>query len=123
MNTFEICNIFCMPVSVKDPVVAIDKLPNMVVWYRLETSSIAINLAEMKNVLLTATDKEHCVSPLQHYCDVRSPVYSMTCSMLCTVVLLMKDTEHEKNYCRTEVEPNSILPRAYHMISLMGCGL
>ena len=28
----------------------------------------------------------------------------------------MKDTENVKNYCKTEVEPNSILPRAYHVI-------
>ena len=30
----------------------------------------------------------------------------------CTV----SDTENVKNYCKTEVEPNSILPREYHII-------
>ena len=62
------------------------------------------------------TEQEHCTSPLQHYCDIRSPVCSMTSSKLCTVVLFMKDTENVKNYFKTEVEPNSILPRAYHTI-------
>ena len=27
----------------------------------------------------------------------------------------MKDAENVKNYCKAEVEPNSILPRAYHI--------
>ena len=62
----------------------------------------------MKYALLTPI--EHCISLLWHYCDVRSPVYSITSSKLCTVALFMKDTENIKNYCKTEVEPNSILP-------------
>ena len=28
----------------------------------------------------------------------------------------MKDTENVKNYCKTEVEPFSVLPIAYHII-------
>ena len=28
----------------------------------------------------------------------------------------MKDTENVKNYCKNGVEPNSILPREYHII-------
>ena len=35
INTFEIFNIFNMPVPVKDHVVATDKLHGMVAWYRL----------------------------------------------------------------------------------------
>ena len=27
----------------------------------------------------------------------------------------MKDTENVKNYCKTEVEPNSIWPKVYHI--------
>ena len=30
--------------------------------------------------------------------------------------LFMKDTEDVKNYFKSEVEPNSILPRTYHVI-------
>ena len=74
MNIFDIFNIFNMLVPVKDPVVLTDKLPSMVAWYRLKTSSITVNLAQMKYVLLTATEQGHCTSPLWHYCDVRSPV-------------------------------------------------
>ena len=115
-NTFKIINIFNMPVPVKDPIVPTDKLPSMVACHRLETSSIAVNLAQMKYVLLTPIQQEHCTSHLWHYCDVRSTVYSMTSSKLCTVALFLKDTENVKNYCKTEVEPNSILPRAYCII-------
>ena len=92
MNTFEIFNIFNMPVPVKDPVVSTDKFPSMVAWDRLDTSSIAVNLAQIKYVLLTGTEQEHCTSPLWHYCDVRSPVYSMASSTLCAVAMFMKDS-------------------------------
>ena len=34
----------------------------------------------------------------------------MTSSKLCMVALFMKNTENLKNYCETEIEPNSILP-------------
>ena len=105
-----------MPVPVKDLVVPTDRLPSMEAWYRLETSSIAVNLAQMKYVLLTATEQQYCTAHSQHYCDVRSPVYSMTSSKLCAVKLFMKDTENVKNHCKTKVEPNSTLPRAYHII-------
>ena len=88
----------------------------MAAWYRLETSSIAVNFAQMKYFLLTATGLEHRTSPLWYYCDVLSQVYSMTSSKLCTVTLFVKDTENVKSYCKAEVEPNSILPRAYHII-------
>ena len=71
MYTFEILKIFYMLDPVKDPVVLTDKLPDMVVWYRLEASSIAVNLAQMKYILWTVTEQEQCASPLQHYCDVR----------------------------------------------------
>ena len=101
-NTFEIFNILNMPIPVKGPVVPTDRLLSMTAWYRLETPSIAVNLAQLKNVLLTAIELEHCTSPLWHYCDGRSPVYSMSSSELCTVVLFMKDTENVKNYCKTE---------------------
>ena len=88
----------------------------MAAWYRLETSLLTGNLAQMKYVLLTASEQEHCTTPLQHYCDVRNLVYSMTSSKLCTFVLFMKATENVKKYCKTEVEPNSILPRSYNVI-------
>ena len=70
----------------------------------------------MKYALLPPTEKEHCTSPVWHYCDVRSPVYSMTSSKLYTVALFMKDTDNVKNYCKTEVELNFILPKGYHII-------
>ena len=85
INTFEIFKIFNMLITVKDPVVPKDKLPNMVAWYRLEMSSIAVDLAQMIYVLLKATEQEHCTPPEWHYCDVRSPVYFMISSKLCTV--------------------------------------
>ena len=47
-----------MPVPLTNPVVPTDKLPNMVDWYRLEMSSIALNLAQMRYVLLIATEQE-----------------------------------------------------------------
>ena len=40
----------------------------------------------------------------------------MTSSKLCTVALFMKDMENITNYSKVEVETNSILPRAHHVI-------
>ena len=51
-----------MPIPVKDPVVQRDKCPSMVAWYRLESSLVAVNLAQI-NVLLTATG-QNTVHPL-----------------------------------------------------------
>ena len=53
-----------MPVPVKDPLIPTDKCPNLIVWYRLETTLIAVNLAFMNYVLLTAMEQEHCILPL-----------------------------------------------------------
>ena len=41
----------------------------------------------------------------------------MASSELCTIALLMKDTENVKNCCKAEIELNYILPRAYYIIS------
>ena len=76
ISTFELFNICNMPVPVKYLVLPTDKLPHMVAGYKSETSSNAVNLAQMKYVLLTPIEQEHFTSPLQHYFDVRSAVYS-----------------------------------------------
>ena len=39
----------------------------------------------------------------------------MISSKLCTVALFMNNTKKAKRYCKTEVEPNSISSRAYHV--------
>ena len=51
MDTFDIFKIFNMLVPDKDPIISTDKLPTMVAWNRFETSSIAVNLAQIKYVL------------------------------------------------------------------------
>ena len=43
----------------------------------------------------------------------------MTPSNLCTGTLFLKDTENVKNCCKTEAEPNFILPKAYHIIDCL----
>ena len=84
INKFEIYDIFNMPVLH-------DKTPNMIASYRLEAVSIAINLAEMKYVLLNDREQEHCICPLRHYCDIRSSIYSIAPSKLCIIALFLKD--------------------------------
>ena len=95
----------------------------MVAWYRLEASSIAINIAEMKYVLLTDREQEHCTSPLRHYCDVRSPVYPIAFSKLYVIVLFMEDEERIAKNCNSIIEPNSVLPTLQPLILLMDFGL
>ena len=93
-----------------------DKTPNMVASYRLEAVSIAVNLAEMKYVLLNDRVQEHCISPLRLYCDIRSPVYSIASGELCIIALFLKDKERMMKNCDSVVRPNSILPKASHTV-------
>ena len=65
----------------------------MVAWYNLEANWIAVNLDQMKYVLLSIKEQGHCSSPLHNYCDVESPVYPITSNKLCTAALFMKDEE------------------------------
>ena len=102
INIFEIYDVFNMPVPH-------DKTPNMVASYRLEAVSIAVNCAEMKYVLLNDREQEHCISP------IRSPIYSTAPSMLSIIALFLKDKEMMKN-CESGVRPNSILPKASHIV-------
>ena len=56
INKFEIYHVFNVPVPH-------DKTPNMVASYRLEAVSIAVNLVEIKYILLNDRQQEH-VFPL-----------------------------------------------------------
>ena len=49
-----------MPVSIKNPKVPDDNLPNMVAWYNLEANSIAVDLKQMKYVLLSKREQDPC---------------------------------------------------------------
>ena len=84
--------------------------------YRLKSVSIAANPAEMKYVLLNDREQEHCVSPLRHYCDIRSPIYSIAPRKLCIIALFLKDNERMMKNCDSVVRPNSILPKASHIV-------
>ena len=45
-----------------------------------------------------------------------SPVYSITSSKLCIIVLFLKDKERIKKFCENIVAPNTILPQAFYVI-------
>ena len=108
INKFEIYDVFNMPVPH-------DKTPNMVASYRLEAVSNAIYLDEMTSVLLNDREEKHCISPLRHYCDIKSPVYSIAPHTLCIIAFFQKDKEKMKN-CDSVVRPNSILSKASHIV-------
>ena len=54
-------------------------------------------------------------SPLRHYCDIRSPLYSIAPSKLCIFALFLKDKERMMKNCDSVVRSNSILPKASHI--------
>ena len=112
-ETFDICSI---PVPMKNSK-APDNLPNMVAWYNLEVYSIAVNLEQMRYVLFSKKEQDHSSSPLCHYCEVQSPVYSITSGKLCIAALFVEDEERTEKSCQTIVAPNSILPQASHVIN------
>ena len=106
---------FSMPVPVKDAKVPDDNWPNMVACYNLEANLIAVNLYQMKCVLLSKKELDHHSSPLHHYCEVQSPVYSINSSKLWIVVLFLKGEERIQKSSQSIVAPNSILPQASHV--------
>ena len=116
VNKFEVYNIYNLPLPIKDPNVAVKEMTNMVVEFKLESKSLAINLEQMKYILLTSAELESCTSPLHHYCDIKSPVYPINLSKLCTVVLFLKNKDHVQVYCQTTIKPNFLLPVALYII-------
>ena len=100
---------------IKDPNVAVKEMHNMVAEFKLESKSLAINLEQMKYILLTSAELESCTSPLHHYCDIRSPVYPINLGKLCIVALFLKNKDNVKAYCQTTVKPNFLLPMAFHI--------
>ena len=92
------------------------KSSNMVASYRFEAVSTAVNLAEMKYVLLNDRQQEHCISPLRHYCDIRSPMYSIAPTKLCIIALFLKDKERMMKNCDSVIRPNPILPKTSHIV-------
>ena len=88
----------------------------MVVSYRLEAVSISVDLAEMKYALLNDREQEYCNSPLRHYCDIGSLVYTIGPSKLCIIAFFLKDRERMMKNCDSVVRPNSNLPKASHIV-------
>ena len=67
-------------------------------------------------VLLNDREQEHCISPLRHYCDIKSPIYSVAPIKLCIIALFQKDKERMMKNCDSVVRPNSILPKTSHIV-------
>ena len=88
-NELEILDIFRMPVPLKNPKVPEDNLPNMVPWYYLEANSITVNLDQMRYVLLSKKEQDHCSSQLNLYCDVQRLLYPITSRKPCIVALFL----------------------------------
>ena len=61
-------------------------------------------------------EQEHCISPLKHYCDIRSPVYAIVPSKICINALFLKHKEKMMKNCDSVIRPNSILPKASHIV-------
>ena len=91
-----------------------DKAPNIVASYRLVIVSIAVNLAEMRYVLLNDTEQEYCISPMRQCCDIRSPIYSIAPCKLCIIALFLKDKERMTKNCDSVVRPNFTLSKTSH---------
>ena len=49
-----------MPVPLKNPKGPDDNLPNMVAYYNLGANTFAVNLDQMKYVLLSKKEQDHC---------------------------------------------------------------
>ena len=64
VNKFEVYKIYNLPLPLKDPNVAVKEMPNMVAECKLESKLLAINLEQMKYILLASAELESCTSLL-----------------------------------------------------------
>ena len=88
----------------------------MVASYRLEAVYIAVNIAEMKYVLLMTESRNIVFTSLRHYCNIRSPVYSIAAIKLCIIALFLKDKVRMMKKFDSVIKPYSILPKASHIV-------
>ena len=86
--------------------------PTFAARYKLETYLLAINAEKTKYMILDTDELAHCSTPLLGYCSMCSSVFPVNLSRLCVIALFMKNKENVKIYCKAEVIPNSLLPKA-----------
>ena len=114
-NKFEIYNIINSQLPFYDSNLTGSLQPNFVAKYKLEASALAINPERTKHMILEADELVHCSTPLLEYCNAKSSIFSLNLSKLCVVAIFMKNEENVKAYCKTEVIPNSPLPKATYV--------
>ena len=59
--------------------------------------------------------QEYCISPFGHYCDMRSPIFSIAPSKFYIIALFLKGKERMMKNCDSVLRPNSILHKASHI--------
>ena len=114
-HKFEIYQIINSPLPYHDPKLDTEQQPKFSVRYKLESMALAINPEKTNYMILDQVELAHCSTPLLDYCNVKSSLFPVNLNKLCIVALFMKNKENVGKYCKTEVTPNSLLPKATYV--------
>ena len=107
-SKYEIYKIHNLPIPLKTSSKA--QSLGMMAKYSLESHAIAVNGDKSKYVILNDYELQHCANPLQTFCKIKSPIYSINLSELCIVALYLDNEDSINNFCKTVISPSVKLP-------------
>ncbi len=88
---------------------------DLVAYYELETTNLAVNIEHTNYVLMNDVDMVQCNMPLTHFCALKAPSYTVAHSHLCVVALFLRDSAKIRENCQTIVLADPILPQATYL--------
>ena len=83
--------------------------------YILETDVFGINKRRSKYIILKDYEARSCASATNRFCEVNSPIYPINLAKVCIISLFLNDKRSKDKYCRINVRPNDVLPRAAYI--------
>ena len=118
-ESFDVYKIHNLPLSIHNSTPAENTNVNMVAKYNLETEAFMVNTDRTKYALLTKDEISMCNNKYMTFCNPKSAIYQTNLSKTCIIALFLKHTENIKQYCRSTVYFDTILPVAQYIYSGM----
>lgn len=111
----EVYEVHNLPLPQPDLTTMTGQSEVMIATYDLESSTIAVDSARTKFVLLSPEESLACSKPSLGFCAFKSPIYPINVNRFCVIALFMSDKESIDRNCRTVIRPNSLLPVAEYL--------
>ena len=111
-ESFEIYKIHTLPLSMHNQSVSDNRKINMVAKYNLESEALMINSDWTRYALLTNNEFSICNNKFMSFCNPKRAIYQINLSKACVIALFLKHKENSKQYCRSTVYFDTVLPIA-----------